>query len=37
MKKVYCDNGASSYPKAPLVGETMLDFINNIPQSQCMD
>ena len=30
MKKVYCDNGATSYPKAPLVGETMLDFINNI-------
>lgn len=30
MKRIYCDNGATSYPKAPLVGEFMLDYINNI-------
>lgn len=30
MKRVYCDNGATSYPKAPFVGETVLDYINNI-------
>ena len=28
--KVYLDNGATSYPKAPGVGEAMLDYINNI-------
>lgn len=30
MKRIYCDNGATSYPKAPFVGETVLDYINNI-------
>ena len=30
MRKVYCDNGATSFPKAPLVGETMIDYINNV-------
>lgn len=30
MRRVYCDNGATSYPKAPFVGETVLDYINNI-------
>lgn len=28
--RVYMDNGASSFPKAPLVGEAILDYINNI-------
>ena len=27
---VYLDNGATSFPKAPGVGEAMLDYINNI-------
>ncbi|RDY24580.1 aminotransferase class V-fold PLP-dependent enzyme [Romboutsia maritimum] len=30
MKKIYCDNAATSYPKAPLVGEAMLSYINSI-------
>lgn len=30
MKRIYCDNGATSYPKAPFVGETILDYVNNI-------
>ncbi|MGL4731461.1 MAG: aminotransferase class V-fold PLP-dependent enzyme [Clostridium sp.] len=30
MKKVYLDNGASSFPKAPQVGESVLNYINNI-------
>lgn len=28
--KVYLDNGATSFPKAPGVGEAMLNYINNI-------
>lgn len=27
---VYLDNGATSFPKAPGVGEAMLDYVNNI-------
>ncbi|MEO3346518.1 aminotransferase class V-fold PLP-dependent enzyme [Romboutsia sp. 1001216sp1] len=30
MNKIYCGNGATSYPKAPLMGEAMLDYINNV-------
>lgn len=30
MNKIYCDNGATSYPKAPQVGESMINYINNI-------
>lgn len=30
MKNIYCDNGATSYPKAPLVGKTIMDYINNV-------
>lgn len=30
MNKIYCDNGATSYPKAPLMGEIMLNYINNV-------
>lgn len=30
MRKIYCDNGATSYPKAPLVGDSMINYINNI-------
>lgn len=30
MRKIYCDNGATSYPKAPLVGDAMINYINNI-------
>lgn len=30
MRKIYCDNGATSYPKAPHVGESMINYINNI-------
>ncbi|MGL5312649.1 MAG: aminotransferase class V-fold PLP-dependent enzyme [Peptostreptococcaceae bacterium] len=30
MGMIYCDNGATSYPKAPLVGESMANYINNI-------
>ena len=30
MRKIYCDNGATSYPKAPQVGESMINYINNI-------
>lgn len=29
MKGIYLDNGATSYPKAPGVGEAILDYINN--------
>ena len=27
---IYLDNGAPSYPKAPGVGEAMLDYVNNV-------
>ena len=27
---IYLDNGATSFPKAPGVGEAMLDYVNNI-------
>ncbi len=30
MNRIYCDNGATSYPKAPLMAEVMVDYINNI-------
>lgn len=30
MRKIYCDNGATSYPKAPLVGDSIINYINNI-------
>lgn len=30
MKKIYFDNGATSFPKAPGVGEAMLNSINNV-------
>ena len=30
MRKIYCDNGATSYPKAPQVGESMINYINNM-------
>lgn len=30
MRKIYCDNGATSYPKAPQVCESMINYINNI-------
>ena len=30
MRKVYLDNSATSFPKAPNVGESMLNYINNI-------
>ncbi|HHY78082.1 MAG TPA: aminotransferase class V-fold PLP-dependent enzyme [Clostridiales bacterium] len=30
MKKVYLDNGATSYPKAPGVAEAMINYIENI-------
>lgn len=30
MKKIYLDNGSSSFPKAPGVGEAMMDFIENV-------
>lgn len=30
MKKIYFDNGATSFPKAPGVGEAMLNAINNV-------
>ncbi|WP_297234081.1 aminotransferase class V-fold PLP-dependent enzyme [uncultured Flavonifractor sp.] len=30
MRSVYLDNGATSYPKAPGVGETMANYITNI-------
>ena len=30
MRKVYMDNGATSYPKAPGVGEAMADYILNV-------
>lgn len=30
MSRVYCDNGATSYPKAPLMAEAISDYINNI-------
>ena len=30
MRSVYLDNGATSYPKAPGVGEAMSDFITKI-------
>lgn len=30
MRKVYLDNGATSYPKAPGVGEAMAHFINDV-------
>lgn len=30
MRKVYLDNGSTSFPKAPGVGQAMLDYIENI-------
>ena len=30
MRKVYLDNGATSYPKDPGVGEAMAHFINEV-------
>ena len=30
MKRVYLDNGSTSYPKAPGVGQAVFDFIENI-------
>ena len=30
MKKVYMDNGATAFPKAPGVGEAMANYINNV-------
>lgn len=30
MKKIYLDNGSTSFPKAPGVGEAMRDFIENV-------
>ena len=30
MRKVYLDNGSTSFPKAPGVGEAMCDFITNV-------
>ncbi len=30
MDKIYCDNGATSYPKTTLMGGTMLNYINNV-------
>ena len=30
MRRVYMDNGATSYPKAPGVGEAMADYILNV-------
>jgi len=30
MKRVYLDNGATSYPKAPGVAKAMIDYIENI-------
>ncbi|HCL4446506.1 TPA: aminotransferase class V-fold PLP-dependent enzyme [Clostridium botulinum] len=30
MKNIYLDNSATSFPKAPNVGESMLDYIKNI-------
>lgn len=30
MRSVYLDNGATSYPKAPGVGEAMADYIQNV-------
>ena len=30
MRSVYLDNGATSYPKAPGVGEAMSDFITKV-------
>ena len=34
MRKVYMDNGATSYPKAPGVGEAMADYIINVGRSE---
>ena len=30
MKKVYADNAATSFPKAPLVSDVMKDFLDNV-------
>ena len=30
MKNVYFDNGATSFPKAPGVGEAILNYVNNV-------
>lgn len=30
MKQVYCDNGATSYPKAPGVGDAIKEYIENV-------
>lgn len=30
MNRVYCDNGATSYPKAPFIADAISDYINNI-------
>ncbi len=29
MRNVYLDNGSTSFPKAPGVGQAMLDYIEN--------
>lgn len=33
MNRIYLDNAATSYPKAPMVGEKILEYINNEPLS----
>ena len=33
MNRVYLDNAATSYPKAPMVGEKILEYINKEPLS----
>ena len=30
MQRIYLDNGATSYPKAPLVGDAVKHFIENV-------
>ena len=30
MDKIYMDNGSTSFPKAPGVGDAMRDFIENV-------
>lgn len=30
MKKVYCDNGATSFPKPSVVSDAMVNYINNV-------
>ena len=30
MKRIYCNNGATSYPKAPGVGDAIKEYVENV-------